>query len=123
MKIYNLLFGKSPCDYCLVKPMCHDGCRALNTWVRRSVRNVKLYSTAIKVGVLISAVALSGFKMSGDYINITINPLVMAIILVVIFISHPTVDFFKFKMLSYFKFKNRLNKHNRYIYDQEQTKL
>jgi hypothetical protein len=73
--------------------------------------------------VLVSAVALTGFEMSSDYISITINPVIMAIILVAIFISHPTVDFFKFKMLSYFKFKNRLNKHNRYIYDQEQTKL
>jgi hypothetical protein len=103
--------------------MCSSGCSSLNNWVSRSVRNVKFYSRVIKWGMLISLFSLTGVKMSSDYINITINPMVLAGALVIIFLSHPTIDLFKFKMLAYFNFKGRLNDNNRENYNGIQTKL
>lgn len=123
MKIYNILFGRPPCNICVVNSMCINGCSRLNTWVRRSVRNVKLYSSILKWGILIAFFSFTGVKMSTDYISITINPVVLAGALVIIFLSHPTIDFFKFKMLTYFNFKGRLDEINKEDYISIKTRL
>ena len=123
MNIYNILFGRSPCDKCVVQPMCSSGCGSLNNWVSRSVRNVKLYSIIMKVGIVVFLISFTGIKMIGSYINLTLNPVTTAVSIITIFLSYPTVDLFKFKMLAYFNFKGRLNESNKDVYDNERTKL
>ena len=123
MNIYNMLFGRSPCDKCVVNPMCSNGCAILNTWVRRNVHNVKIFGIVIKGGTIAVLISLSGILMNGTHVNILINPMWAAVSLVVIFLSYPTLDYLKFKMLIYFNFKGRLDEHNTEVYNDEQIKL
>jgi len=124
MNIYNLLFGRSPCHKCVVKAICNDSeCDRLNNWVSDSIRKVKVFGIVIKTGTIVGLVSLTGVKMSSDYVNFTINPVIVAGAVVIFFLSYPTLDFIKFKMLSHFNFKGRLNEHNREIYIYEQTGL
>jgi len=111
MKFLNdRIIGPSPCTDCLVNSMCIKGCDKPNTWIRRGMRRICIYKYGVKWGTILSFLSYMIYKT--DVWFPFSNAALMGILLVLVFLPFPFIDWYVLDLLRDYADKKRLDEGN-----------